>query len=167
VRETIHPLIQRHRKKGVLVDANLLLLFFVGLFDRTQIQRFKRTRQNYTPEDHDVLVRLLRFFDDKLLTTPNILTEVSNLSGQFGEPIRSNYFKAFSRGISLLQEHYVESSRSAEAEHFVLMGLTDTAILSLASAGHLVLTDDFPLAQRLQKAGADVINFNHVRTLAW
>jgi hypothetical protein len=164
--ETTLRLIQIHRKKGVLVDANLLLLFFVGLFDQAQIQRFKRTRQ-YTPEDHDILVRLLKFFDGKVMTTPNILTEVSNLSGQFGEPTRSGYFKAFSRGISLLQEHYVKSSGSAEAEHFVLMGLTDTAILSLAAAGHLVLTDDFPLAQRLQKAGADVINFNHVRTLAW
>jgi hypothetical protein len=165
VREIILRLIQTHRKKGILVDANLLLLYFVGFFDRSQIQRFKRTRQ-FTPEDHDVLVSLLQSFD-KWVTTPNILTEVSNLSGQFGEPVRSSYFKAFSRGISLLKEQYVESSRTAEGEHFVSMGLTDTAILSLAVAGHLVLTDDFPLAQRLQKIGADVINFNHVRTLAW
>lgn len=165
MKETTLRLIQAHCRKGILVDTNLLLLYFVGLLDRNQVQRFKRTQQ-YTAEDHKTLLAFLRRFD-KIMTTPNILTEVSNLSGQFGEPIRSDYFKAFSRGISLLKEHYVESSRSAEAEHFVPMGLTDTAILGLAAAGHLVLTDDFPLAQRLQKAGADVINFNHVRTLAW
>jgi rRNA-processing protein FCF1 len=165
VKETTLRLIQTHCRRGILVDTNLLLLYFVGLLDRNQVQRFKRTQQ-YTAGDHQTLVALLKRFD-KVVTTPNILTEVSNLSGQLGEPLRSRYFSAFAREISLLTEHYIESTRLAEAEHFVPFGLADTAILSLGAAGHLVLTDDSPLTQRLQKIGADVINFNHIRTLAW
>jgi hypothetical protein len=165
VKEITLRLIQTHCRRGLLVDTNLLLLYFIGIFDRDLIQRFKRTRA-FTLEDHDVLLSLLERIQP-LLTTPNILTEVSNLSGQLGEPMRAHYFRAFARGISLLTEHYIESTRSADTEHFVPLGLTDSAILSLGAAGHLVLTDDFKLSQRLQTIGADVINFNHVRTLGW
>jgi hypothetical protein len=34
-----------YRNKGLLIDTNLLLLFFVGLHNRKGIQRFKRTAQ--------------------------------------------------------------------------------------------------------------------------
>ncbi len=67
----------------------------------------------------------------------------------------------------LLEERYVASGQIADLPEFVRLGLTDTGILSLSRGAHLVLTDDFPLAQRLQSAGIDVINFNHVRLLGW
>jgi rRNA-processing protein FCF1 len=166
VKETIRGLVSKHCRKGILVDTNLVLLYFIGLFDPSHIQRFKRTSQ-FTREDHDVLARVLEPFKGKVITTPNVLTEVSNLSGQLGEPMRSAYFEVFSRWLCLLDERYTASSLSAQAEHFVPLGLTDAGIMGLATSGLLVLTEDFRLAQRLQKIGADVINFNHLRPLAW
>jgi rRNA-processing protein FCF1 len=166
VKDIILGLISRHRQRGILVDTNLLLLYFIGLFNPSHIQRFKRTNQ-FTPEDHNTLARVLEPFKGKVMTTPNVLTEVSNLSGQLGEPMRSAYFEMFSRWLCLLDERYTASSLSAQAEHFVSLGLTDAGILGLATSGLLVLTEDFRLAQRLQKIGADVINFNHLRPLAW
>jgi len=165
VKEIILGLVSRHRRRGILVDTNLLLLYFIGLFDLSHIQRFKRTSQ-FTPEDHSTLARVLGLFD-QVMTTPNVLTEVSNLSGQLGEPMRSAYFEVFSRWLCLLDERYTASSLSAQAEHFVPLGLTDAGIMGLAASGFLVLTEDFRLAQRLQKIGADVINFNHLRPLAY
>ena len=161
----IDRLIQRYKQAGILVDTTILLLYFIGAYDQDLIPKFKRTRQ-FTVEDHAILIRLLDLFD-KIVTTPNILTEVSNLSGQLGEPKKSEYFKKFSSGISLLEEEYVASKDVADMQEFVRFGLTDTGIVYLTRGKYLVLTDDFRLSQYLQSAEVDVINFNHIRPAYW
>lgn len=161
----IDQLIQRYKQTGIFVDTNILLLYFIGAFDQNLIPKFKRTRQ-FTIEDHTILVRILDFFD-KVVTTPNILTEVSNLSGQLGEPAKSDYFKKFSSDITLLEEEYMASRDVADMQEFVRFGLTDTGIVHLTRGRYLVLTDDFRLSQYLRSAGVDVINFNHIRIAYW
>ena len=156
---------QRYRQAGILVDTNILLLLFIGAFDQDLIQRFKRTRQ-FTVEDYATLTSILGLFD-KIATNPHILTEVSNLSGQLGEPARSEYFKKFSSDIILLEEENMASRDVATMQEFVRFGLTDTGIIRLARRRYLVLTDDFRLSQYLQNAGVDVVNFNHIRTTNW
>ena len=156
---------QRYRQAGILVDTNVLLLFFIGAFDQDLIPKFKRTRQ-FTVEDYATLTSILGLFD-KIATTPHILTEVSNLSGQLGEPARSEYFKKFSSDITLLEEENVVSRDVATMQEFVRFGLTDTGIIRLTRGRYLVLTDDFRLSQYLQNAGVDVVNFNHIRTTNW
>lgn len=156
---------QRYRRAGILVDTNILLLLFIGAFDQSLIPRFKRTRQ-FTVEDYATLTTILGLFD-KIVTTPHVLTEVSNLSGQLGEPVRSEYFKKFSSGIILLEEENVTGRDVAQMQEFVRFGLTDTGIIHLTRGRYLVLTDDFRLSQYLQNAGVDVVNFNHIRTAHW
>jgi rRNA-processing protein FCF1 len=158
-------LIQRHRAHGIIVDTNILLLYFLGRFDPEEIPRFKRTQQ-FTPEDYETLVLLLRQFD-KLLTTPNILTEVNSLSGQMGEPRRTLFFRKLASEMALVDELYLESRQMANLAQFVKLGLTDAGILSLAQGSRLVLTEDSTLTQHLQHMGIDVINFNHVRVWGW
>lgn len=70
-------LFKNHVGKPVLVDANLLLLVMIGSFDRDLIASFKRTCA-YSIRHYDLLVRLLGYFST-VVTTPHILTEVSNL----------------------------------------------------------------------------------------
>ena len=161
----IEQLAQRYKQAGIVVDTNILLLYFIGALDRDLIPKFKRTRQ-FTVEDHTILIRILDFFD-KVVTTPNILTEVSNLSGQLGEPVRSEYFRKFSSDITLLGEEYAASQDIAHMSEFVRFGLTDTGIIHLTRGKYLVLTDDLPLSLHLQSTGVDVINFNHVRSAYW
>ncbi len=156
---------QRYRQAGILVDTNILLLFFIGAFDQSLIPRFKRTRQ-FTVEDYTTLISILGLFD-KIVTTPHILTEVSNLSGQLGEPVRSEYFKKFSSGIILLEEENVAGRDVAQMQEFVRFGLTDSGIIRVTRGRYLVLTDDFRLSQYLQGAGVDVVNFNHIRVTNW
>jgi len=159
-------LISRYRRHGVLIDTNVLLLYFVGSFDRGQITRFKGTSDRFVPEDYDTLCAFVRQFQ-RQVTTPNILSEVNSLSGQLGEPERTSYFERFARGITLFDEHYVASREVAGATEFVKVGLTDAGIFHLAKARFLVLTDDFRLSQCLQSADIDAINFNHIRPLRW
>lgn len=161
----IAKLLQRHRRGGVLLDTNLLLLYFVGLFDQKIIPTFKRTKM-FAKEDYSTLLGVLRHFK-MVVTTPNILTEVSNLSGQLPERLRLDYFETFAHGTTLLDEHYCSSSDISKMEELKRFGLTDAGIFRLAKGNYLTITDDFRLSQYLQKKSIDVLNFNHIRIINW
>jgi hypothetical protein len=163
--DEIQRLVVRYSRRGILIDTNILLLYFVGSFDLDLISSFKRTLQ-FTVEDYNTLLLLLQLFD-RLITTPNILTEVSNLSGQLGEPAKTLYFYTFARKITLMEEHYIDSREAATQEEFIKIGLTGASIFRLPKDQYLILTDDFRLSQYLQHKGIDVINFNHIRPLGW
>ncbi|HUG81869.1 MAG TPA: hypothetical protein VML01_09410 [Bryobacterales bacterium] len=45
-------LIEKHRAKGALVDANLLVLLLVGAINKQRIPKFERTQQ-FSIEDFD------------------------------------------------------------------------------------------------------------------
>ena len=155
-------LIGAHREKGILIDSGLLLLLFVGLCDRGRIQTFKRTKM-FTESDFDLLQGIVRRFD-LLVTTPNILTEVSNLLGQLPDNLHAQYFATFARSLQEgVNEYYIPSGQLALQDHFPRLGLTDIGIIEQARNGNLVLTVDLSLYNRLCELGVDAINFNHFR----
>jgi hypothetical protein len=157
--------VERCRKSGILLDTNLLLLYFMGLYDREQITRFKRT-QIFVVEDFHTLIAIRQKFN-RLLTTPNILTETSNLAGQLTGQSKDSYFKVFAKEIQTFDEKYFHSSEIASQPGFIKFGLTDIAITLLAREGCLVLTADAPLYQYLQTKRIEVLNFNHIRKFNW
>jgi rRNA-processing protein FCF1 len=161
----ITELIVRYKNLGILIDTNILLCYLVGLLNPKRIPLFKRTAQ-FVVEDFTLLSALLGYFK-RIVTTPNILTEVNSFSQQLGEPDRTKLLDIFSKQIQILDEHYVESRIVAEREEFTRLGLTDSGILHLSPTKYLVLTDDFRLANHLSKNGIDVINFNHIRVAGW
>jgi rRNA-processing protein FCF1 len=156
--------LQAYRKTGVVIDSNLLLLFFLGSYERKQISSNKRLAV-FTVEDFDLLTRFLSQFS-RLITTPNILTEVSNLSNAIPDSKKGAYFGWFASKLAVLQEEYVSSS-AALMNRWAKFGLTDAGIAEIAKNQYLVLTDDFPLSQSLQNAGIDAVNFNHLRDAYW
>lgn len=158
-------LIHRYRHQGALIDTNLLLVYFVGCYDPSRVPKFKRT-DTFTTEDFYILERVFNFFN-RVVTTPNVLTEVNSLSNQLPEPFKTEYYAKMSEQISSLEEHYIASSKICSLEHFKKFGLTDSAIIDLVRDKYLVLTDDFKLANYLQSVSIDVINFNHIRPLNW
>jgi hypothetical protein len=161
--EYVKDLIDRYKTKGILIDANLLLLLFIGLYDRRRILSFGRT-QGYTSKDFDMLVEMINFFG-KVVTTPNILTEVSNLSGKLNVKEKEAYFTDFANHVSRFDEEYAASDHLCSLSHFTKFGLTDAGIINGAAGKYLVLTDDFKLSAYLESERIDVINFNHIRDL--
>ena len=157
----IDELILKYIKKGILIDTNLLLLFLMGLVDAKQIEKFKRTSQ-FTIEDFFLIEKLLDLFQSRV-TTPNILTEVSNLGGQLSEPLKSRFLDRLEQQVTVLSEKYCPSAEACAHHYFKKCGLTDSTILSIADSELLVLTDDFKLAGLISSVGIDVINFNHIR----
>lgn len=161
----IESLFARYRQRGVLVDTNILLLYFVGKTNRARISKFNRT-QSFSPEDYDLLLQVLSYFRI-VVTTPNILTEVNSLANQLGEPERSQCFSIFAQGVSTLEETYLESRQIVTDQQFTKFGLTDCGILNFAKDQYLVLTDDLRFAVYLQGQGVDTVNFNNLRVLGW
>ena len=141
------------------------MLWFVGTVNRERIPKFNPT-EKFVPEDYDSLVQILSYFN-KIVTTPNILTEVNSLANQLGEPERSQCFSVFAEGEARLNESYLESTDVVRTDSFTKFGLTDCGIATLAKNKYLVLTDDFKLTNYLQKIEIDTINFNHIRVYGW
>jgi hypothetical protein len=153
-------LLAKYRQRSVLVDANLLILYLIGKLDPRIIPRFPRT-QKYTAQDFEILSWFLETFFRGLVTTPNILTEVSNLVTKLSENERPSFFDQMKLSIATLDERYCPSRLASEDHHYRTLGLTDAAILS-SNTEILVLTDDLPLYQTLSSRGRDVINFTHI-----
>lgn len=154
-------LVSKYQTQGVLVDANILLLYLVGGYDRKLIATFKRT-QTFNIQDYDLVATFLSAFRS-IVTTPNILTEVSNLSAQ----LPTQYFERFRLQIEVLNEAYVPSATASSETYFARCGLTDAGMMALAKDRFLVLTDDFRLSGLLVGMGVDCIKFNHIRTFVW
>ncbi|MBD1830470.1 hypothetical protein NDI47_16490 [Microcoleus vaginatus GB1-A2] len=165
MKDFVRSLFQKYKQKGILIDTNILLLWFVGTVNRERISKFNRT-EKFVPEDYDSLLQILSYFN-KIVTTPNILTEVNSLANQLGEPERSQCLSVFAEGVPRLKESYLESTEVVRTDSFTKFGLTDCGIATLAKNKYLVLTDDFKLTNYLQKNEIDTINFNNIRVSGW
>jgi hypothetical protein len=157
-------MVSRHRRGGVLVDTNLLLLFFVGSYDRSLVERFSRTADRFVSADYDILASLLEGFE-QIVTTPHVLTETSNLMGGLSGRAKAGCFALLARSLPAMKERYVTGAVLATRAPLVTLGITDAGILEVAAERYLVLTDDFPLYNYLTSTGIDALNFNHLRSL--
>jgi len=158
-------LFSKYKDKGAIIDSNLLLLYFVGKYETRLISKYKRTRI-YTVDDFLLIQRVFQYFY-RVLTTPHILTEVSNLSTQLPGSSQKAYFAQFSKEVTLLEEEYIQSGTVCVEDYFPSLGLTDAAIAFLARGKYLVFTDDLRMAGILGKMAVDVVNINHLRSIRW
>jgi hypothetical protein len=148
---------RQHRGKSVILDSNLLLLLLIGGFRLRLIANFKRTAK-YSIEDFEVLLRFLGNFS-RILTTPHVLTEVSNLANSLPEWQKQEWGEFFRVRIAQLQEAHETSAEIAQAPGFVLLGLTDAALSRLAQ-NTLLITDDRRLCGYLKALSIDAYNFD-------
>ncbi len=143
--------------KEVLLDSGLMSLWVIGLHDPSLIRRHKRT-QDFDEQDFDRLSTSLGRAR-RIWVTPNVLTEVSNLIGQIGEPVRSKLLLLLSKVIQgVVVEIYRESARVAAEGLFSQLGLTDTGFF-LLDEKPLVITADGKLAGILLSRGIPVFWF--------
>ncbi len=160
----IEQYINTYRAKGILIDTNLLLLLIIG--GTPSIKKFKRTN-TYTASDYDLLIRLIDRFS-RIIATPHILAEVSNLTnGLFGGQL-DDFYKTLKESLtSIILEVHEPAYEIAEKFNLSPYGLADVGIMSIAKNNYLVLTDDLRVANFALQSGVDVINFNHVRDVIW
>jgi len=156
-------LVPRFRESGLLLDTNLLLVLVAGQHDPAWIGTRRRLRE-FTANDFQTLHQFVARFD-RLITTPAILGEVSNLAVYAAyDDERAAFFATFRALITILAERYPRSSEVAKLRGFGQLGLTDASIEEIAHRRHaFVLSDDFDLVRLLHDRGLPAINFNHLR----
>ena len=149
---------------GYFVDANLLVLLVVGSVERRLIAKHRRLRA-YSVEDYETLVNLLDRVE-QVLVTPNTLTETSNLLAQHAEPERSRFFDRLRFVIQESREIAVASAVASHNSAFGRLGLTDAALLEVATEERPVVTVDLGLYLAALEKGEDrAVNFTHLRDL--
>ena len=159
--------IPKYKRKGLLIDTNLLLLYLVGELEPRLIARFKRT-QSFKPEDFTLLKAIADSFS-VLVTTPSVLTEVSNLAGQLTGHVRLRFFDLFAEKVQVLHEVHVPSREVTRAKTFQKLGLTDSAIILACKERYLAVTADSSILlwRFMEDNHLDVINFNYIRHMDW
>ena len=158
-------LLRKHRGKGVLVDANLLVLLLVGTVNRRRIGDFKRT-QSFTAEDFDLLRKLIAHLGPRMLATPHVLSQVSDLTDLKGRELLQarEVMKALVRK---MEETYHPALDLVEHPLFTRFGLADAAVAAIHHTGALILTADLDLYIGLQRLKIESLNFHHIRMSGW
>ncbi len=149
---------------GYFIDANLFVLFVVGSTSRDLIAKHRRLRE-YSVEDYDILLDVLGQVE-RVLVTPNTLTETSNLLAQHSDPERSRFFDRLRFIILHSEEVVVESVVASSRSEFNRLGLTDSALLEVVTEETPLITVDLDLyLAALQKGQDTAVNFTHLRDI--
>ena len=155
-------ILERYIPKGILIDADLALLYLIGGCDLRLVGDGKYNKlSKYVEEDFYVLCRLKRLFKTAV-TTPHVLTEVSNLANDLPEQTKASCLKKFYETFVEIDELAVPSMDAAQRKEFPYLGLTDSG-LAIVSDQYLIVTDDARLVIKLNESGLEALNFNHLR----
>jgi len=153
--------VKKYFNKGILIDAGVLLLLAVGMYDEKQIGQLSGT-ESHDIDDYNLLKIIIRDFK-KIVTTPNILTEVCNLISKFPNRTKASVLTlGLASYIEKAEENYIESLTLSYTDCFKNYGLADASIFYSAKGKYFVLTEDGPLWGFLRKNKISVVNFNHV-----
>ena len=151
--------------KKVFLDTGLLMLFVVGATDKKLIAKHRRLR-GFQEQDYDILIDKIGHVD-KVLVTPNTLTEASNLLDKHSEPERSLIFEALRIFIGEQEEVVVASKAASQKKEFIRLGLTDAVLLEAVSRSSPLITVDLPLyLAAISKEAESAFNFRHYQSLA-
>ena len=125
------------------MDTGLLMLFVVGATDRKLIAKHRRLKE-FQERDYDILIDKIGHVD-KVLVTPNTLTEASNLLDKHSEPERSRIFETLRIFIEEQEEIVVTSRAASQRKEFIRLGLTDAGLLEVISTSNPLITVDLAL----------------------
>ena len=134
------------------------MLYIIGSIDILLIRDFSRTAM-FTEDDFYKISKFIDYFDLKI-TTPHILTEVSNLIGN-----KQNLQSLLGAYIEKTKEIFLESVNVSKNNSFLNFGLADIAISEIAKNSYLVVTNDNPLFGYLVSQQIDAVSLNQLRMI--
>lgn len=162
--ESVQDLLHRYKRRGALLDSNLLLLLLVGLMDVRAICRFEHTKE-YSVEDYERLRCVAEEFD-RMVTLPHVLTEVSNLATKLRGSHRQVFPRFLAEFLADAEEDRTVSGRELSlTPTFATLGLPDSAILAAVRQEILLLTADDNLTSVAADQGCAVLPFYLLKQL--
>lgn len=134
------------------------MLLMIGSYDRERVRTFRRTSA-FSPADFDLLRKTLAQYRG-VVTTPPILTEVSNL---MGDAFHAQIAPTIVGICTDFHEHAPRMEQVFAQRNFNRLGFADASVLTAAGEDVVVLTDDVQLYLAVLDTGHDALNFAHLR----
>lgn len=152
-------------KKKLILDTNLLLLLLIGACDKNFLRGCDCTKK-YTDNDHDLLLKMLRFFESEVVITPHILAEFSNLLRRdIKEPKLHYCLTTIMDRLKNYKEEHISLERllGTKVSILILLGFSDMSIIEAAKKiDAVILTDDIGLSVYADSSQIPNIRFGAV-----
>lgn len=152
----------KYLKSGIILDSNILLLLVVGRINPKLIKD-NNCLSKYNEEMFSELNAFISIFK-KIIVTPHILTELSNL--YFSSMHKASDLSKCEKLLRILKDLYeiqIMKDNIINEKSFCKYGITDIAIVNAAKRNKIgILTDDYKLSGYATFLRLGVININHI-----
>lgn len=151
----------------LLIDTNSLVLYILGSTNPNYLKsNRKHARISAFDQRHYDLINGLIQTHDRLITSPNVWTEVDNLCTNYihGDD-KYTYINIMKVIINQSVEKYIETKESiSDPTQFYHIGITDSIILKLAESCKTLITADSMLADFARSRSITVIDMKQIAT---
>lgn len=145
--EKVYEFASKRNREGIILDTVVLLLYLVGKYDIQCIKSFEPTH-HYEKEDFDLLIKLIKPFK-KIIVTPHIIAEVSNISLRHMKNARLQQYLCVlvdqlkDKNITDERHIYFDNWQDKTIGRLVAFGFTDMGIYEVSKENNLpIITDD-------------------------
>jgi hypothetical protein len=143
--------------REVIIDSNIFILFLAGQINENKIERYTRNSL-YTKDDYYFLLNILADYD-KIITSPNILTEVDNILNRITGEDKYKYLVLAKTIYKQTIEKYIETEIVAQNWFFDSLGITDASILMMAKDCELLISGDSSLCDYAKSLDIKTFDF--------
>jgi rRNA-processing protein FCF1 len=143
--------------RDVIIDTNIFILFLAGQINENKIKNYTRNSL-YTKEDYYFLLNILSNYD-RIITSPNILTEVDNILNRITGEDKYKYLILVKTIYKQTIEKYIKTETISRNWYFDTLGITDSAILMMAKESELLISGDSSLCDHAKSLNIKTFDF--------
>jgi predicted nucleic acid-binding protein len=143
--------------RDVIIDTNIFILFLAGQINENKIKNYTRNSL-YTKEDYYFLLNVLSNYD-RIITSPNILTEVDNILNRITGEDKYKYLLLVKAIYKQTMEKYIKTEEVSQNWFFDTLGITDSAILMMAKESELLISGDSSLCDYAKSLNIKTFDF--------
>lgn len=151
--------------EGIIVDTEVLTLFLLGKYKPDLVETNKLTKGKFFKPDIIILDNILQFFK-KIIITPYILAEVSNLSRiNIKDPQLSKYFQSMIKFLENAGEKEIKFNDLCKTDVQLISkyGFTDVAMFHISDEMKIpIITIDLDF-YIYSSSRIPIINFTHIK----
>ena len=143
--------------RDVIIDTNIFILFLAGQINENRIKNYTRNSL-YTKGDYYLLLNILSKYD-RIITNPNILTEVDNILNRITGEDKYKYLILVKTIYKQTIEKYIKTETISQNWYFDTLGITDSSILMMAKESELLISGDSSLCDYAKSLNIKTFDF--------
>ena len=142
---------------NLVIDTNILLLFFIGIFNSDYLSEcslMTENGKNYRKEHFELMEEILKIFLYRVIITPHVLSEINMLSRKRIKPESrmNSLFENIIQQLKKCQEEHIELEIILKNGGVLKFGFTDISLIEVAKKKKwAILTDEFDLYRSYKK----------------